>query len=243
VSLVEVSQVLADRRIFLVSYPYISHMVFNAGVAPFSGMDWVALFKQGISDPMGAITAPKFYKQKWGERSLDGYGWVWQCNVFGHYYLVSFMFCSSGWMIHLTFIAQYKALSPMLTSNYYPFDARVIWTSSLEARRTYSSEDWQLKETKDPYGSSKYQAELIAAHLDRISLKTESSSDKRIRHFVAHPGVCHTDIARELIHPALQYIKLWVFYIVSLFFYILRWSHSLVSSFRRAVSSVRRIIQ
>ncbi|KAF5346909.1 hypothetical protein D9758_010134 [Tetrapyrgos nigripes] len=178
------------------NYPYISHLVFNAGVAPFDGLDWVKLFKQASNDLMGVITAPKFYKQTWGERSLDGYGWVWQCNVFGHYCL-------------------YKALTPMLKSQRYPFDTRVIWTSSLEARKTYDSDDWQLKETRDPYGSSKYQTELIASHLDRLSLKTTSPSGKRLRHFVAHPGVCSTEIFD--LHPILRYLKVWVFYIGRLF--------------------------
>ncbi|THV00555.1 3-keto sterol reductase [Dendrothele bispora CBS 962.96] len=194
VNLAMVSSIQAFAEELKANYPYISHLICNAGVAPLTGIEWVTLFKQFAVSPMDAITAPKYYKQDWGERSLDGYGWVWQCNVFGHYYM-------------------YKALYSMLTSKRYPFDTRVIWTSSLEARKTYDSEDWQLKLTKDPYGSSKYQMELISSHLDQLSLKTTLESEKRVRHFAAHPGVCSTNIARGMIIPILDYVKLCIFYL------------------------------
>ncbi|KAK7471222.1 3-keto-steroid reductase [Stygiomarasmius scandens] len=215
VNLAMISSISSFVEELKANYPYVSHLIFNAGVAPFCGMDWVKLFKQMTMSPMQAITAPKFYKQTWGERSLDGYGWVWQCNVFGHYFMVCFLHRRND--LIYAFRRQYKALNSMLTTKKYPFDTRVIWTSSLEARKTYDSEDWQLKETEDPYGSSKYQMELISSHLDRVSLKTTSESEKRVRHFVAHPGVCHTDIAREMIIPVLQYVKLWTFYLGRLF--------------------------
>jgi 3-keto steroid reductase len=44
--------------------------------------------KQLFSNPVMAITAPMYNKQLAGEISIDGLGWVWQCNVFGHYALV-----------------------------------------------------------------------------------------------------------------------------------------------------------
>ena len=40
-------------------------------------MDWVE-----------AVTAPIYYRQEVGQLSQDALGWVWQCNVFGHYVLV-----------------------------------------------------------------------------------------------------------------------------------------------------------
>ncbi len=39
--------------------------------------------------PIYAATYPVFKKQVTGELSEDGLGWIWQCNVFGHYVLVS----------------------------------------------------------------------------------------------------------------------------------------------------------
>lgn len=60
----------------------------NAGVGGFSSIDWVAAVKQLSKDPVTAVSSPEFYLQNAGERSVDNLGWVWQCNVFGHYVLV-----------------------------------------------------------------------------------------------------------------------------------------------------------
>lgn len=73
----------------LYRYPYISRLICNAGVASFSAIDWAACFKQLLKEPMNALTAPTFYIQHQGEISIDNLGWVWQCNLFGHYVLVS----------------------------------------------------------------------------------------------------------------------------------------------------------
>ncbi|KAI3616529.1 3-keto sterol reductase [Moniliophthora roreri] len=179
-------------------YPYISHLICNAGVAPFERIIWTRALKQFAVDPMGAVTTPMFYTQTFGEISMDGYGWVWQCNLFGHYVLS-------------------RDLQPLLESSKYPHDARVIWTSSLKALRTYEPEDWQLKRTQDPYGSSKYQTELIATHLDRIALHEQNTTQKKVvRHFISHPGVCHTNIDLNLIFPVLHYVKWLVFHITRL---------------------------
>jgi hypothetical protein len=37
------------------------------------------------------MTAPVYVVQHVGELSVDGLGWVWQCNFFGHYALVCFL--------------------------------------------------------------------------------------------------------------------------------------------------------
>lgn len=71
-------------------YPYVSHLLLNAGVASFVGIDWIRCFKQLCSGPINAITVPTFYTQYIGEISADNLGWVWQSNVFGHFVLVRF---------------------------------------------------------------------------------------------------------------------------------------------------------
>ncbi|KAJ3495457.1 hypothetical protein NLJ89_g10619 [Agrocybe chaxingu] len=68
--------------------PYVSHLVFNAGVASFERIDWFLCLKQFLTDPGTLITAPTYYTQHVGERSADNLGWVWQSNVFGHFVLV-----------------------------------------------------------------------------------------------------------------------------------------------------------
>ncbi|KAF9266884.1 3-keto sterol reductase [Marasmius fiardii PR-910] len=178
------------------NYPYISHLFCNAGVATFFKIDWWRCAKQFLNSPFGAVTTPMFYSETWGEVSIDGYGWVWQCNVFGHYVL-------------------FRDLQPLLLSSRYPMSSRVIWTSSLKAFRDYTSEDWQLKLTEAPYNASKYQTELIATHLDRCELQ-KAPREKRVRHFISHPGVCHTNIDLNLIPPILHYVKWLVFHFIRL---------------------------
>lgn len=68
--------------------PYITHLVFNAGVASFKSIEYWALFKQLFTSPLASITAPVYYTQHKGEVSPDNLGWVWQSNVFGHFVLV-----------------------------------------------------------------------------------------------------------------------------------------------------------
>ncbi|KAJ3738901.1 hypothetical protein DFH05DRAFT_1515715 [Lentinula detonsa] len=175
------------------NYPYVSHLICNAGIAPFTAIDWPSCIHQLLTNPLAALTTPRYYRQSWGEVSQDGYGYVWQCNVFGHYTL-------------------YKGLYSLLSSSKYGHHSRVIWTSSLESKKSYDAKDWQLKETRDPYGSSKYQTELISLELDRRALHDIDAS-KRVRHFTAHPGVTHTNIDLNLISPLLHYLKHFVFYL------------------------------
>ncbi|KAJ7895983.1 hypothetical protein B0H14DRAFT_2679893 [Mycena olivaceomarginata] len=100
-------------------YPYISHLIFNAACNFLDG-----------------ITRPQFYVQSVGELTVDGLGWIWQSNMFGHYVL-------------------FRALEPLLKNSAYRADSRVIWSSSLEASaRFYDSADWQLTKTDHSYESS-----------------------------------------------------------------------------------------
>lgn len=74
-------------------YPYVSHLVCNAGVAPFLGISWPLLFRQLWRDMFelnlfGLVTNPSYNVQRRAVMSDDGLGWTWQCNVFGHYILV-----------------------------------------------------------------------------------------------------------------------------------------------------------
>lgn len=103
-----------------------------------------------------------------------------------------------------------------------PFDcARVIWSSSVEASfKFYDPEDWQLTKTDHSYECSKYQIDIIAINLDRMALN--SNGGKPIRHFVSEPGVCSTSIARALASGILDYIKLFLFYLVGLLFFLSR---------------------
>ena len=85
--------------------------------------------------------------------------------------------------------------------------------SSLEASPAhYNPEDWQCKATSHSYETTKYEIDLIATFLDKLSL--QDSTRKRPRHFVAQPGVCSTSISNALIGPVLNLVKLFLFYVV-----------------------------
>ena len=85
--------------------------------------------------------------------------------------------------------------------------------SSIEASPTYyNPEDWQCKATSHSYENTKFEIDLIATFLDRLSL--QDSTHKRSRHFIAQPGVCSTSISKALIGPVLDLIKLFFFYVV-----------------------------
>ncbi|KAJ7047854.1 hypothetical protein C8F04DRAFT_1060294 [Mycena alexandri] len=175
-------------------YPHISHLICNAGVASFKHIDWPACLKQVATNFLSAITGPEFYVQSVGEVSVDGLGWIWQSNLFGHYVL-------------------FRALEPLLKNSAYSADSRIIWSSSLEASpKFYDNEDWQLIKTEHSYESVKYQVDLIGTILDRRALADTSA--KRVRHFVSHPGVCSTKISNNLVAHGgiLDNLKILLFY-------------------------------
>lgn len=89
--------------------------------------------------------------------------------------------------------------------------------SSIEAHaKFFDAEDWQLKKTEHSYESSKYQIDILATTLDQLQLTTVPESQKRIRHLVAQPGVCSTQISHSLIGPVLEVVKVVLFYLVCL---------------------------
>ncbi|KAF8211610.1 hypothetical protein K438DRAFT_1664401 [Mycena galopus ATCC 62051] len=177
-------------------HSYISHLIFNAGVANFTHIDWIQCLKQVGWNFLDGITRPQFYVQSMGEVTVDGLGWIWQSNLFGHYVL-------------------FRTLESLLKNSAYPADSRVIWSSSLEASpRCYDNADWQLMKTDHSYESVKYQIDLISTTLDRYALR-DPSSTKRIRHFVSHPGVASTKISTNLVAFGgfLDTVKVFVFYV------------------------------
>jgi 3-keto steroid reductase len=177
-------------------YPYVSHLICNAGVAGMIGIDWPVAFKQILTSPLAAFTAPEYNLQVAGEISVDGLGWVWQCNVFGHFVL-------------------FRSLQPILKRSPPSLGGRVIWMSSIESSpKFYDSDDWQLKKTNHPYEPSKYQIDLIGTHLDRLALS--ESSPPLVRHIVVHPGIASTNISQAAIIWILDYVKVLAFYLARL---------------------------
>ena len=75
--------------------------------------------------------------------------------------------------------------------------ARVLWTSSIEARADcYDPNDLQLIRTDRSYEASKYQIDLLVGHFEHQQYNAlQKGQYLPIRHFVCHPGVVRTNIA------------------------------------------------
>lgn len=72
----------------LLRYPYTTHIFCNAGLGAFEGIAWGILAKQFATNLLEALTYPAYKLQRSGVTTGDGLGWVWQCNLFGHYLMV-----------------------------------------------------------------------------------------------------------------------------------------------------------
>ncbi len=74
--------------------PYVlSHLVCNAGLAPFVGLSSSLLLHQLWRNLLDLnifrfVVYPSYVVQRKGVMSDDGLGRTWQCNVFRHYILV-----------------------------------------------------------------------------------------------------------------------------------------------------------
>ncbi|KAG1803395.1 NAD(P)-binding protein [Suillus subaureus] len=196
------------------TYPYVSHLICNAGVASFVSINWLLAIKQFVMDCVEAVTAPIYYTQEVGQVSQDGLGWVWQCNVFGHYVL-------------------FRALKSHLAKYQTSTGARVIWMSSHESSPIhYNPTDWQLIKSAHSYESSKFQIDLIAHQLDQVSLQ---DSDKLpTRHLIVLPGVAGTNIANALLGTFSSMCMFLAFYLAR----FLGSPYHLITAFKAAISAV-----
>jgi 3-keto steroid reductase len=159
-----------------------------------------------VAQDLGLVrfkSPPRYLITTIGEQSVDGLGYTWQSNVFGHY-------------------ALFRVLEPALrrSSSTPCGTARLVWMSSLMAEpANYDPEDWQLVRTYDSYALSKYQIDLIATQLDKRATQAaaRASPDEpnavEPRHFLFQPGVVGTNNDR-LIGPIRTMIRNLVFVLV-----------------------------
>lgn len=198
--LASINSILEFGRVVCQRYPYVTHIINNAGTGSFLGIHMWKGFCELFKDPVRAVTAPNYKIEVKGEKSKDGLGWVWQCNVFGHYVI-------------------YRSLLPLLQKS--PFQtSRVLWMSSLEALRdNFDPADWQLTETEMPYEGSKCQMDLVSVTLDRSCVTSVSGTGCTVRHLVIQPGVANTDIlGASQIGWLMNFLKLVSFYLARLLF-------------------------
>ncbi|KAK0220301.1 NAD(P)-binding protein [Armillaria fumosa] len=215
VDLAEISSIFAFADEVSKTYPYISHFIFNAGMASYDHINWWKVVQQFVVDPMGMVTTPQYNIHFVGESTKDGLGLIWQSNLFGHYVL-------------------FRVLHHLLSAPAYKWDTRVIWMSSIEASPDfYASDDWQLIKHTISYNAVKYQIDILGTQLDRIALETPDS-EKRIRHIVVHPGIASTPFSDKL-------VNFWTNALKVILMYIARWCGSrnhVIDPFKAAISAV-----
>lgn len=184
------------------SYPYLTHLILNAGGARFTGINWLLATWSILTNLHKAVTRPTYKLQRAGDRSEDGYGWVWQLNAGAHY-----LMC--------------KELRQQLRNSPYNVPSRIIWTGSLEADiHDYHPEDFQCLDQRispRPYESTKYQCELAALGMD--DMLRHSSAEHEPRAYTAHPGIVASSIFSGVIHA-------WLLSLMKIVFYIARWTFS-----------------
>lgn len=199
-------------------YPYVTHLVLNAGSSSWIGMNYLHATWMTLTSFRHAVTWPAYKMQRAGDKSDDGFGWVWQCNVGAHYVLV-------------------KALLPALQATPYSVPSRILWTSSLEAfSKYYDASDFQCADANKsllPYESTKYQCELAAFGLDNV-FQSRAKEGKTVepRSYLCHPGV----VASSMMS---QFVESWATIFVIITFYLARWCgspHHLIDAFKGAIS-------
>ncbi|KZP00042.1 NAD(P)-binding protein [Calocera viscosa TUFC12733] len=194
-------------------YGYITHLFLNAGTGNFVAVDWLLCTWQILTEGYTALTYPRFKVQGLGAMTDDGYGLVWQSNVLGHFMMI-------------------QLLTGLLAAS--PFhDARVIWTTSMEADvGKFDADDWQLFNNKSPYEATKFQQELISFCMDHEFAKSEDT--RHVRSLVAEPGVCASAIYTETLGWFLDKAMIFAFYLC-------RWLGSaphVVDPFKGAVAAI-----
>ncbi|QRV72648.1 GDP-mannose 4,6-dehydratase [Ceratobasidium sp. AG-Ba] len=197
-------------------FPYLTHMVLNAGVGDFKGINWPLAVFELCTRFKTAMTSPGFKIQASGRMSDDGLGWVWQCNVFGHYVLAT-------------------ALREMLLHNPYN-QSRVLWTSSLEGRPSFfpGLDDWQLIKCDHSYEASKYSTELLASALDLAEARKRPADGAQLRHFVVHPGIAGTDMFAQYTGWLLNKLMFLAFYLAR----VVGSRHHVIQVYMAAISAV-----
>ncbi|OCF78562.1 3-keto sterol reductase [Kwoniella mangroviensis CBS 8886] len=192
-------------------YPHITTLYLNAGMGAFSGLDWIAFFKQNILEGLPqAQSLPKYQYEIKGAMSSDGErGLVWGTNVLAPYIMA-------------------QELIPLLRRSppSLPFQPRIIYTSSCTSSFSkLSSEplnDYQLINYEKSYSASKYMGDLIMAQLDKQYGSSSSTNDedenqiRPVRAFTADPGC----VATNLFMNGFGFILWWVK--IKFFFY--HWS-------------------
>ncbi|KAL8710687.1 MAG: hypothetical protein Q9220_004705 [cf. Caloplaca sp. 1 TL-2023] len=194
------------------SLPKLDTVILNAGHGGFTSIDWplaiwsiLTNFPHSVTYPtfklsaVGLVTAPQVSSDSLhAVQHQPQLGQVFCSNVFGHYLLV-------------------HGLATLLSDSPVT-PGRIIWISSLEAYESkFSTSDLQGILSTSAYESSKRLTDVLAlsSTLDTTApfvrqLLPPPSGHRSPRQYVAHPGICATNMFP--IHWILSYLMLAAFY-------------------------------
>lgn len=229
VDLLKLSTVKALAEQLLRRGQHIDAIVWNAGIAGWTGLNWPKAIWTVSTDLVHSTTYPLYMncdvglltKSQTG-KSEPKLGQVFTANVFGHYLL-------THW------------ISPLMNG-----ESRIVCLSSVSAvPDTFSPEDIQGLKSSSAYESSKRLTDLLVLTSDLPSAKpyvqsflpaSTSTTESRPKMVVVHPGVVGTSIAG--LH---WFIELFMF----ASFYVARWLGSPwhpVTPYKGAVSAAFAVL-
>jgi 17beta-estradiol 17-dehydrogenase/3beta-hydroxysteroid 3-dehydrogenase len=172
----------------------VDFLFLNAGVMPTEKLDLFTGLGNLVTRPSYvARTGGDFMKQQEGLLTDDGLGYVFVCNVFGHYILVN-------------------ELIPLLqVAN---GNGRILWCSSTTAApELFDPSDWQSKKGKHPYESSKRLLELVSMYM-----YADWAQKYQIYSLIISPGNVISNISTSQASAIIVTITL---YIVSLLLFLM----------------------
>ncbi|CAM9016566.1 unnamed protein product [Wickerhamomyces anomalus] len=166
-------------------YKAIDYFFANSAQGVYDGIDWVGAAKELIRDPIAGATDPHYKIQRVGVKSKDGMGLVFQCNVFGPYYLI------------------HKIL-PLLQKA----KARIVWVSSIMSHSKYLSfDDLQLLKSDASYEGSKRSIDLL--HIATF----KKMRDLGITQYLIQPGIFTSLSFFKFLNVFTYYGMLFIFYV------------------------------
>ncbi|CAA21246.1 3-keto sterol reductase Erg27 [Schizosaccharomyces pombe] len=168
-------------------FPKLDFVYLNAGAWDLEGIQWLKAIFSTLINPIQALTHPTFYKETAGRVSNDSLGYIFESNVFGHFYLKNRL-------------AELKVLRS---------STKVVLTSSLVAeKKSLDFEDLQCFHGEQPYQSSKRLLDVL--HY------AELEKGLPFEQYLVHPGLCTTNMYETFLGPILVMCAKLGFYICRL---------------------------
>lgn len=163
----------------------IDYFFANSAQGVFDGIDWIGACKELLASPVAGATDPHYKIQKVGVKSKDGLGLVFQCNVFGPYYLI------------------HKIL-PLLRAG----KARIVWVSSIMSDPKYLKfDDLEYMKSDASYEGSKRSIDLL--HLATY----QSLKEQGITQYLIQPGIFTSMSFQKFLNVFTYYGMLFIFYL------------------------------